>query len=43
MIENARKRAFSILTQEKPEIRDWFMQQMVASFGESYKTFMEGG
>ncbi len=43
MIENARKRAFSILTQEKPAIRDWFTEQMIASFGDSYKTFMEGG
>lgn len=43
MIENARRRAFTILTEEKPVIRDWFMQQMIASFADSYKTFMEGG
>lgn len=43
MIENSRMRAFSILTRESPQLRDWFMQQMIASFGDSYKTFMEGG
>lgn len=43
IIENARKRAFAILTEESAEIRDWFMSQMIKSFGDSYKTFMEGG
>ena len=43
LIENARKRAFEILTIEPSEIRDWFNIQMIRSFGESYKTFMEGG
>ncbi|MEW6710108.1 MAG: ATP-dependent DNA helicase RecG [Candidatus Riflebacteria bacterium] len=43
MIENARKRAFEILTIEPQLTRDWFMRQMEASFGDSYKTFMEGG
>ncbi len=43
LIENARKRAFEILTIEPTEVRDWFNTQMIHSFGESYKTFMEGG
>lgn len=43
LVENARKRAFEILTIDPAEVRDWFHQQMVRSFGESYKTFMEGG
>ena len=43
LIENARKRAFEILTIEPTEVRDWFMNQMIRSFGDSYKTFMEGG
>ncbi|MGM0599205.1 MAG: ATP-dependent DNA helicase RecG [Candidatus Rifleibacteriota bacterium] len=43
MIENARKRAFEILTIEKPSTRDWFKEKMIASFGDTYKTFMEGG
>lgn len=43
MVENARKRAFEILTEEKSSIKDWFMKQMISSFGESYRTFMEGG
>ncbi|MDD3147802.1 MAG: DEAD/DEAH box helicase [Candidatus Riflebacteria bacterium] len=43
LVENARIRAFEILTTETTEIRDWFYEQMVKSFGESYKTFMEGG
>lgn len=43
LVENARKRAFEILTKDPTEVRNWFHQQMVHSFGESYKTFMEGG
>ena len=43
LIEKARKRAFEILTIEQTEVRDWFMNQMIRSFGDSYKTFMEGG
>jgi len=43
LIENARRRAFEILTGEPGEVKDWFMAQMQKSFGESYKTFMEGG
>lgn len=43
LVENARLRAFEILTQEPAEIRDWFFGQMVKSFGDSYKSFMEGG
>lgn len=43
LIENARKRAFEILTIEQTEVRDWFINQMIRSFGDSYKTFMEGG
>ncbi len=43
LVENARKRAYEILTVDPAEVRDWFHQQMVRSFGESYKTFMEGG
>jgi ATP-dependent DNA helicase RecG len=43
LIENARKRAFEILTIEPIEVRNWFNTQMIHSFGESYKTFMEGG
>ncbi len=43
LIENARKRAFEILTIEPTEVREWFMNQMIRSFGDSYKTFMEGG
>ena len=43
IIENSRLRAFEILTREKQAVRDWFFKQMVASFGDSYKTFMEGG
>lgn len=43
MIENARKRAFEILTSEKAATKDWFIKKMVASFGDTYKTFMEGG
>jgi ATP-dependent DNA helicase RecG len=43
LIENARIRAFEILTKENLEVRDWFVAQMVKSFGGSYKTFMEGG
>ncbi|GAB4276564.1 MAG: ATP-dependent DNA helicase RecG [Candidatus Rifleibacteriota bacterium] len=43
MIENARKRGFEILTTEKPAVKDWFVKQMIASFGDSYQTFMEGG
>jgi len=43
LIENARTRAFSILTEETGEVKDWFMAQMIKSFGDSYKTFMEGG
>jgi ATP-dependent DNA helicase RecG len=43
LIENARNRAFEILTGETGEVRDWFMAQMIKSFGDSYKTFMEGG
>lgn len=43
LVENARKRAFEILTTDPAEVRNWFHQQMVRSFGESYKTFMEGG
>ncbi len=43
LVENARTRAFEILTREVDEIRNWFYGQMVKSFGESYKTFMEGG
>ncbi len=43
LIENARKRAYEILTKDSSEVREWFMSQMIRSFGESYKTFMEGG
>jgi len=43
LIENARRRAFEILTGEPGAVKDWFMAQMQKSFGESYKTFMEGG
>ncbi len=43
LIENARKRAYDILTIEPTEVRNWFMNQMIRSFGDSYKTFMEGG
>jgi ATP-dependent DNA helicase RecG len=43
MIENARKRAFEILTSEKAATKGWFIKKMVASFGDTYKTFMEGG
>lgn len=43
LVENARIRAFEILTREAAEIRDWFYGQMVKSFGDSFKTFMEGG
>ncbi|HOI91911.1 MAG TPA: ATP-dependent DNA helicase RecG [Candidatus Rifleibacterium sp.] len=43
LVENARTRAYEILTIEPAEIRDWFTGQMIKSFGESYKTFMEGG
>ncbi|HNX75167.1 MAG TPA: ATP-dependent DNA helicase RecG [Candidatus Rifleibacterium sp.] len=43
LVENARTRAFEILTSEPVEIREWFYGQMVKSFGESYRTFMEGG
>lgn len=43
LVENARIRAFEILTQTESASRDWFLQQMEKSFGESYKSFMEGG
>jgi ATP-dependent DNA helicase RecG len=43
MVENARNRAFEILTKEKTVVKDWFMKQMITSFGDTYKTFMEGG
>lgn len=43
LVENARIRAFEILTGEKQQARHWFLQQMEKSFGQSYKTFMEGG
>jgi ATP-dependent DNA helicase RecG len=43
LIENARRRAFEILTGESGEVKSWFMAQMEKSFGDSYKTFMEGG
>lgn len=43
MIELARNRAYEILTAETEEISDWFFQRMKASFGDKYKTFMEGG
>jgi len=43
LIENARRRAFEILTGETGEVKDWFMAQMQKSFGDSYTTFMEGG
>lgn len=44
LIENARKRAFAILTGDNSEAtRNWFCEQMQKSFGDSYKTFMEGG
>jgi len=43
LIENARRRAFEILTGETGEVKDWFVAQMKKSFGDSYKTFMEGG
>ncbi len=43
LIENARRRAFEILTGAAGEVKDWFMAQMQKSFGDSYTTFMEGG
>ena len=43
LVENARKRAYEILTSDPIEVRDWFQEQMIHSFGDSYKTFMEGG
>ncbi len=43
LVENARNRAFEILTREDEQIKDWFLLQMQKSFGDSYKTFMEGG
>lgn len=43
LIENARKRAFEILTKESDTIKNWFCAQMIKSFGGSYTTFMEGG
>lgn len=43
LIENARKRAFEILTKESGTIKNWFCAQMIKSFGGSYTTFMEGG
>lgn len=43
LIENARKRAFEILTESESSTRDWFLAQMIRSFQDSYKTFMEGG
>ena len=43
MVENARKRAYEILTQESDSIKTWFIEQMKNSFGDSYQTFMEGG
>lgn len=43
LVENARKRAFEILTKESQPASEWFLLQMEKSFGQSYKTFMEGG
>ncbi len=43
LIENARKRAFEILTKEPEEVKLWFLDQMRKSFGNDYTTFMEGG
>ncbi len=43
LIENARIRAFEILTKEAPPVKEWFMEQMIKSFGGDYNTFMEGG
>ena len=43
LVETARNRAFEILTSEPAEICEWFFGQMIRSFGDSYRTFMEGG
>ncbi|NCB38433.1 MAG: ATP-dependent DNA helicase RecG [Erysipelotrichia bacterium] len=43
LVENARIRAYEILTIEQDEVREWFSGQMIKSFGDSYRTFMEGG
>jgi ATP-dependent DNA helicase RecG len=43
MLENARRRAFEILTSENKLVKNWFVDKMIDSFADSYKTFMEGG
>jgi ATP-dependent DNA helicase RecG len=43
MVEKARVRAFEILTKETKPVRDWFVAEMINSFKDNYKTFMEGG
>lgn len=43
LVENARIRAYEILTGTEDASRNWFLHQTERSFGDSYKSFMEGG
>ncbi|MBI3037507.1 ATP-dependent DNA helicase RecG [bacterium] len=43
IIEKARERALSILTNELPETREWFLDRMRESFGGDFDDFLKGG